>query len=157
MNRHHHNNQRIDANTEATNNTTKTTHTDTYQHMLTQPNTNTSPISNTHTGPLHSKWLRLAQLCQDSCFLHDTNIIVKQGMSQSTGPLTLWQVRAVCTQREPTGRVIIVIVTEKRKKRREKRKRTRKGTKEENDGREKEEGTREGEERQGERERERRD
>ena len=70
--------------------------------------------------------MRLAQLCQDSCFLHDTNIIVKQGMSQSTGTLTLWQVRAVCTQREPTGRVIIVIVTERREKRREKRKRTRK-------------------------------
>ena len=30
LNRHHHNSQRIDANTDATNNTTKTTHTNTY-------------------------------------------------------------------------------------------------------------------------------
>ena len=52
---------------------------------------------------------RLAESYQDSCFLHDTNMFAKQGISQSTGPLTLRQVRAVCTQREPTGRVIIVI------------------------------------------------
>ena len=46
--------------------------------------------------------------------------------------LTLWQVRAVCTQREPTGRVIIVIVAENEEKEdkreesreRERRKRT---------------------------------
>ena len=55
----------------------------------------------------------------------------KQGMSQSTGTLTLRQVRAVCTQREPTGRVIIVIVAE-REEREEKEGRK------ENDGREKE-------------------
>ena len=58
----------------------------------------------------------------------------QQGMGQGPCTLTLWQVRAVCTQREPTGRVIVVIVTEREEK--EKRKRTN----EENDGREKEEG-----------------
>ena len=55
-------------------------------------------------------------------------MFAKQGMSQSTGTLTLRQVRAVCTQREPTRRVIIVIVAEREereeKERREKRKRT---------------------------------
>ena len=49
--------------------------------------------------------------------MHDTNMFAKQGMSQSTGTLT--QVRAVCTQREPTGRVIIVIVAEREDKREE--------------------------------------
>ena len=54
-------------------------------------------------------------------------MFAKQGMDQSTRTPTLSQVRAVCTQREPTGRVIIVIVTgreEKRERERERRKRT---------------------------------
>ena len=59
---------------------------------------------------------RLAQLYQDSCFLHDTNVFARKGMSQSTGTLTLRQVGVVCTQREPTGRVIIVIVAERRER-----------------------------------------
>ena len=62
---------------------------------------------------------RPAQLFQDSCFLHDTNVFAKQGMSQSTGTLTLRQVRAVCTQREPTERVIIVIVAEREERKTE--------------------------------------
>ena len=43
--------------------------------------------------------------------------------SQSTRTPTLSQVRAVCTQREPTGRVIIVIVAEREERRQERRKR----------------------------------
>ena len=76
-------------------------------------------------------------------------MLAKQGMSQSTGTLTLRQVRAVCTQREPTGRVIIVIVAEseeredKRGKREEKERRERERTTEER----KREGTREREKR----------
>ena len=66
---------------------------------------------------------RLGQLCQDSCFLHDTNIIAKQGMDRSPRTLTLRQVRAVCTQREPTGRVIIVIVAEREDEREEREER----------------------------------
>ena len=64
----------------------------------------------------HSKW-------HEACtvFLIRTSS-AKQGMSQSTGTLTLWQVRAVFTEREPTGRVIIVIVTEREEKTREKEK-----------------------------------
>ena len=54
-------------------------------------------------------------------------------MGQGPCTLTLWQVRAVCTQREPTGRVIIDIVTEREEKREREEK-----TNEENDGREKE-------------------
>ena len=42
-------------------------------------------------------------------------------MGQSTRTPTLSQVRAVSTQREPTGRVIIVIVTERGERREEKR------------------------------------
>ena len=45
--------------------------------------------------------------------MHDANMFARQGMSQSTRAPTLSQVRAVCTQREPTGRVIIVIVAER--------------------------------------------
>ena len=48
---------------------------------------------------------RFAQLCQDSCFLHDTNLVAKQRMDRSSRTLTLRQVRAVCTQREPTGQM----------------------------------------------------
>ena len=78
---------------------------------------------------------RLAQVFQDSCFLDDTNMFAKQGMDRSPRTLTLWQIRAVCTQTEPTGREIIVIVAERgRQERREQRKREEK----ENDGREKE-------------------
>ena len=57
--------------------------------------------------------------------MHDPNMFGQQGMDQGPCTLTLWQVRAVCTQREPTGRVINVIVTEREKeeKRREERRR----------------------------------
>ena len=92
----------------------------------TQTNTNTSPISSTDTGPLHSKWreaciVQPGQLflawCEHVCFLHDANMFARHGMSQSTRTPTLSQVRAVCTQREPTGRVIIVIFAEREDKR----------------------------------------
>ena len=58
-----HNSQRIRANTDATGNTYNTylnilTHTNTYQHNQTPPNT--SPISSTDAGPLHSK-------CPEAC------------------------------------------------------------------------------------------
>ena len=56
----------------------------------------------------------------------NVNMFAKQGMDRSTRTPALSQVRAVCTQREPTGRVIIVIVTE----RREERKRGREGWRE---------------------------
>ena len=66
-------------------------------------------------------------------------MFARQGMSQSTRTPTLSQVRAVCTQREPTGRVIIVIVIGRGDKREDIRERER----EKYEGREKEERTRE--------------
>ena len=53
--------------------------------------------------------------------MHDANMFARQGRSQSIRTPTLSQVRAVCTQREPTGRVINVIVTEREEQREEKR------------------------------------
>ena len=163
--RHHfepsppHNSQRIDANTDATNNTTKTTHTNTYYHILTHTNTNhhIPPHTNTikhhqtqHSFPAHIQAYfipsstRLAQLYQDSCFVHDTNMFAKQGMSQSTGTLTLRQFRAVCAQRARLDEwSLSLLLREKRredksgrekrreKEREKKRKRTKKRTKEE--------------------------
>ena len=64
----------------------------------------------------------------------------KQGMDRSPRTLTLRQVRAVCTQREPTERVIIVIVTGRGEQRGEQRKRTKEERKEERRTREKREG-----------------
>ena len=65
-----------------------------HKHRQTQTNTDTSsPISSTRrpisfqvARGLHSFLIRTSS--------------AKQGMSQSTGTLTLWQVRAVCAQRE---------------------------------------------------------
>ena len=110
LNRHPpHNSQRIDANTDATNNTTKTTLTTqciTYQHIPTHTNTYQRAQTQTHhpsPAQIQAHFIpggtRLAQLCQDSCFLHDLNIIAKQGMDRSPRTLTLRQVRAVCTER----------------------------------------------------------
>ena len=96
-----HNSQRIDANTDVTNNTT---HRQTHHPFPAQRKANFIPSGT-----------RLAQLCQDSCFLHDANMFAKQGMDRST---------RTCTQREPTGRVIIVIETDREKRERERRKRT---------------------------------
>ena len=64
---------------------------------------------------------RFAQLCQDTCFLHDANTFGQQGMGHSPRTPTLRKVRAVFTERErePTGRVIIVIVIEREEKREE--------------------------------------
>ena len=50
-------------------------------------------------------------------------MFARQGMSQSTRTPTHSQVRAVCTQRETTGRVIIVNVAEREDKREESRER----------------------------------
>ena len=51
--------------------------------------------------------------------MHDANMFGQQGMGQSTRTPTLSPVRAMCTQRETTGRVIIVIVAEREDKREE--------------------------------------
>ena len=83
--------------TKQTNNQTtkQQTQPNTNKHRQTQTNTDTSPIS--CTGRPTS--------FQVARGLHsfDTNKFVsKQGMSQSTGTLTLWQVReSECTEREP--------------------------------------------------------
>ena len=63
--------------------------------------------------------------------MHDANMFARQGRSQSTRTPTLSQVRAVCTQREPTGRVIIVIVTEREEQERGKERRERRERKDE--------------------------
>ena len=80
----------------------------------------------------------------DSYLLTDANMFAKQGIDRSTRTPTLSQVRAVCTQREPTERVIIVIVGEKKREDKREESREREGEKErrKNDGRERE-GTRE--------------
>ena len=90
-----HKRQRIDANTDATNNTTKTTYTNTHCHTLTQTLTtkhHQHTTKHTHSFP--------AQLYQDSCFLHDANMLGQQGMGHSPRTMTLKQVRAVFTERE---------------------------------------------------------
>ena len=137
FNRHHHtyNIQRIDANTDATNNTTKTTP---FQHRL--PHANTTK-HNTHFQhryrPASFRVARaLHSLYQDSCSLHDVNMFGQQGMDRSALTLTLWQVRAVCTQREPTDHSH---VTERREKRRERWKREREKERERRDERERKE------------------
>ena len=142
-----HNSQRIDGNQQHNEDNTYyhlRMHGHTTKHNQTQPNTNYHKLSQ-HPFPAQIQahfipsGTRLAQLCQDSCFLHDANMFAKQGMSQSTGTLTLRQVRVVCTQREPTGRVIIVIVAEREKREDKRGKREEKEREEkENDGREKE-------------------
>ena len=42
---------------------------------------------------------RLAQLYQDSCFLHDAKVLAKRGRGHSPRTLTFRQVRALCTKR----------------------------------------------------------
>ena len=106
----HHHQTTANAST-ATNNTTKTTHTNTNTNTNTDKNTDTDTDTDTDTSFQVARGLHR--------FLIRTSS-TKQGMSQSTGTLTLWQVRAVCTQREsPTGRVIIVIVAERGERRQE--------------------------------------
>ena len=111
------------------------------QHILTRPDiTKHNQTQTHHTYPAQIQahftpsGTRLAQLCQDSCFVHDANMFARQGMSQSTRTPTLLQVRGVCTQREPTGGVIIVIVAERKEREEKSGKRDEK----ENDRREKE-------------------
>ena len=106
-----------------------TTHTNTTKHNQTQTHDTYPAQIQAHFNPSGT---RLAQLCWDSCFVHDANMFARQGMSQSTRTPTHSQVGAVCVQREPTGRVIIGFVAEReeredkrgkraREKRREKR------------------------------------
>ena len=76
--------------------------------------------------------------------------MLDQGMGHGPRTLTLWQVRAVCTQREPTGGVIIVIVAEKEEKREREERREREREKEEEERRKRE---RRGDERKSGRER----
>ena len=123
-----HNSQRIDANTDATNNTTKTTHANTYLHILTHTNTTKHHQHTTrHITHLQHRYRPtsfqaargLHRKHQDSCFLHDANMFRPTG--NEPRPYALWPSRAsqsfVYTEREPTERVIIVIVTEREEKR----------------------------------------
>ena len=110
------------------------------------PHTNTTKHHQTHhpfPAQIQAHFIpsgtRLAQLYQDSCFVHDAEHVrpTRNGpRSMHSGPQGKSEL--VRTQREPTGRAIIVIVTEREREEKEKRQRT----KEENDGREKEEKTR---------------
>ena len=91
-----HNSQRIDPNTDATNNTTKTTHTNTTKHNQTQAH---HPTSNTDTCPLHSKWHEVCTVMLGQLF-HDTNMF---GNKEWATALAFWhsrQARAVCTESE---------------------------------------------------------
>ena len=134
LNRHHH--TTADASTPTlTQPTTQRrqhilTHTNTYLHILyTYFAHHPFPAQiQVHVIPSGT---RFAQLCHDSCFLHDANMF-GQGMGHGPRTLTLRQVRAVFTEREPTGRVISVIVAEREDKREESRERER----EEYEGRE---------------------
>ena len=86
---------------------TTTTHCITYQYIPTRTNTHTQhrhitlpwktfSISSTDTGPLLSKWHEACAGTPGQLFLHSGH--------QSKSEL--------CAQREPTGRVLIVIVIE---------------------------------------------
>ena len=136
MNRHHH----TTANASTPTLTQPTTqhilpHTATYCHILPQTTTYYTTKHHQTQHPFSAKiqvhfipsGTRLAQLHQDSCFLHVANMFGQQGMGQ--GPMhsgTWGQVGAV------RGRAIIVIVTERREERREREgKEKRKRTKEE--------------------------
>ena len=79
--------------------------------------------------------------------MHDANMLDQQGMGHGPRTLTLWQVRAVCTQREPTGRVIIVIVAEK-EEREDKREESRERERENREGRTTEERKKKGREKE---------
>ena len=125
-----------------TSNTTMTAHhtTKATRHNTTQHNT-TPHITSHHTTPHHitlgcsvtrvkhiilsstdtahfiRSGTRLAQDYQDNCVLHGAHMFAEQGMGQ--GPCTL-ALRAsqsrVCVQRDPTGRVLILLVIENRKR-----------------------------------------
>ena len=112
-----HNSQRIDNNQQHNEDNT-------YYHILSHSNTcshnQTPPNTTKHQHPFPAQiqahfipsGTRLASVFQDSCFLHDANMFGQQGMGHDPRTPTLRQVREVCTQREPTERVIIVIVAE---------------------------------------------
>ena len=80
----------------------------------------------------------------------------QQGMGHGPRTLTLWQVRAVCIQREPTGRVTIIIVAEREERedkrgKREERERAEKENERKREGRTTEERKKKGREKEGER------
>ena len=146
-----HNSQRLDGNQQHNEDNTyyhMITHAHTTKHNQTQPNTNTSqtpqnttPTSSTDAGPLHSKW---HEACTGntktvvSCMLRTCS--ANREWTEHSGKSEL------CVQREPTERVIIVIVAEKEEredKREESREREREKERRKNDGREKEEGEKE--------------
>ena len=119
LNRHHH--TTANAST-ATNNTTKTihyyhimTHAHTTKHNQTQTPPNTTPISSTDTGLPNSKWHDSYARTVVSCMMRRCSLHKERGHSPRT--LTLRPVRAVFTERDPTGRVIIVLVAERKKTR----------------------------------------
>ena len=137
LNRHH----RTTANAStATNNTTKTTHTITYYHIQTHVHTtkhnqitNATPISSTDTGTSFQmvRGLQSHTSTVVSCMMRTCQ--TNKGMGHDPRTPTLRQVREVCSQREPTERVIIVIVAK-----REERERERHEKREREKGREKE-------------------
>ena len=122
-------------------------------HNNAQPNTNTSqtppnttPISCTDASPLHSKW-------HEAC-TGNTKTVVSCMLRTCSANREWTEAHAhwhsgkseLCVQRKPTGRVIIVIVTdreEKRKDKREQRKITRERETEEGEERKRERDERE--------------
>ena len=92
-----HNSQHIDGNQQHNEDNTYyhiQTHTDTCSHNQTQSNTYKSQTHHPFPAQLQVYFIpsgtRLAQLfCQDSCFLHDANIIAEQEMDRSPHTLTL--------------------------------------------------------------------
>ena len=91
--------------------------------MLTQPNTTKSQTQHPFPAQTQAHFIpngsRLAESYQYSYFLHDANMLDQQGMGHDPRTPTVRQVREVCTQREPTERVIIVIVAEREERKKE--------------------------------------
>ena len=110
LNRHHHTTANASTpNTDAKPTTQRRqhilTHTYTYLHILTQPNTtntqpNTTLISSTGTGPLHSKWHEACTVIPGQLFLCMTRTLSpNRKWTESPRTLTLRQVRALLTER----------------------------------------------------------
>ena len=97
----------------------------------TQTNTNTSPISRTDTGPLHSKWHEVCTVMKGQLF----RALCEHVRPTRNGPRSMHSgpqgKSELCVQRA------IIVVFSEREEREDKRGK-RKRTKEENDGREKE-------------------
>ena len=95
-----------------------TTHTNTTKHNQTQRNTNTSHISSTDTGPIHSKWLEACTVMPGQSF----RAWCEHVRPTRNGPrkaLALWhsgQVRAMCTESQLDERSLSLSLRERRKK-----------------------------------------